>query len=86
MKENMKLISARIDPDTLAKIDSFCQKHTYWKRNTVINQVLTTVFNDFGDKMIYDMARRSFFRDSEIFADYEIGKLGPYLGYEKKPE
>ena len=83
-KENLQLISVRLDPDTVAKIEQFCRKHTYWKRNAVINNVLTTVMNDFEDKMIYDMARRTFFTASSIQADYQIIRVGEYLGYERK--
>lgn len=85
-KENLQLISARIDQDTLAKIERFMVHHPYWKRNAVINNILTTVLNDFDGKMIYDMVRRSFFRDSTITAHYEIERDGQYLGYEKKPQ
>ena len=78
-KDNLQLISARIDPDTLAKIEQFCGKHTYWKRNSVVNNILTTVMNDFDDRMIYDMVRRTFFRDQSIDANYEIVRDGGRL-------
>ena len=86
LKDNLKLISARIDPDTLAKIDRFMVHHPYWKRNAVINNILTTVLNDFDKQAVYDMVRRSFFRDSDITADYKINRDGKYLGYEQKPQ
>ena len=78
-KDNLKLVSARIDPDTLTKIEQFCSKHTYWKRNSVINNILTTVMNDFDDRMKYDMVRRTFFRDQSINANYEIVRDGGRL-------
>lgn len=56
--ENKKLISARLSPRTLAKIDTFVTKHYYWKRNTVISSILDTVFECFDEKAIYDMVRR----------------------------
>lgn len=56
---NLKLISARIEPETLDKIDEWLAHHDYWKRNAVINGVLTAVFNTFSEKEIYDMARYS---------------------------
>lgn len=55
--ENKKLISARIDPQTLVKIENFANKYYYWKRNTVISKVLDAVFDNFDDKAIYDMVR-----------------------------
>lgn len=56
-QENLKLISVRIDPDTLKKIDEYAAKHQYWKRNTIINNVLTAVFMNMPDPDIYDMIR-----------------------------
>lgn len=57
--EKKKLISARVDPRTLEKVDAFIQKHYYWKRNTVISNVLDAVFNCCSDGDIYDMVRYS---------------------------
>lgn len=55
--ENKKLISTRLDPQTLVKIENFANKYYYWKRNTVISNVLDAVFDNFDDKAIYDMVR-----------------------------
>lgn len=71
-KENLQLISVRIDPDTLAKIEKFTIRHSYWKRNTIINNVLMTIFQDFNDKQIYDMIRRIHFKDQNVRSEYEI--------------
>lgn len=56
-KENLKPVSTRLDPETLKAIDLFVAKRRYWKRNTVINQVLTAVFSKFEESDIYDMVR-----------------------------
>lgn len=56
-KDNLKLVSCRIDPKTLVCIDAFIGKHYYWKRNSVINAVLTNVFALMSDKDIYDLVR-----------------------------
>lgn len=58
-QQNLKLISARIEPKTLEQIDEWLAQHRYWKRNAVINGVLTAVFNTFCEKEIYDMVRYS---------------------------
>lgn len=58
-QHNLKLISARIEPETLDKIDAWLEHDDCWKRNTVINGVLTAVFNTFSEKEIYDMCRYS---------------------------
>lgn len=55
--ENKKLISARIDPQTLEQIAKFQSRHTYWKRNTIISGVLNAVFENFDEHDIYDMVR-----------------------------
>lgn len=56
-KENLKPVSTRLDPKTLEAIDKFVAKRTYWKRNSVINQILTAVFDNFTETEIYDMVR-----------------------------
>lgn len=57
--ENLKQISVRIDPVTLQKIEDFCKKHRYWKRNTVINSLLGAVVDAMDDGTLYDMVRYS---------------------------
>ncbi len=72
MKESKKLISARIDPETLKKIEEFCARHRYWTRNHVIDKILYAVFKDFDEKDIYEMVRRSHWTMHNILAKYEI--------------
>lgn len=43
--ENLKLISVRIEPQTLLKIEELQKRSKYWKRSTVINQLLSVVLN-----------------------------------------
>lgn len=57
--ENLKLISVRIDPETLKKVDALHAKHYYWKRNTIINSLLGAVVDAMDDKTLYDMVRYS---------------------------
>lgn len=76
-QENLKLISVRLNPDTLKMIDDFANRHNYWTRNSVINNVLSSVFNDFTDGAIYDMARRSVFQREQVTARYEIVQVKP---------
>lgn len=75
-KENLQLISARLDTDTLAKIEKFAARHSYWKRNTIINMLLTTIFKDFNERQIYDMVRRNNFSDQMVECEYEITDYG----------
>lgn len=55
--ENLKLISVKIDPQTLKKIDALRAKHYYWKRNAIINGLLTAVVDAMDDDTLYDMIR-----------------------------
>lgn len=62
--ENLKLISVRIDPETLRKVDAIHDKYDYWKRNTIINGLLSAVVDAMDDKALYDMVRYSrYFHD-----------------------
>lgn len=75
MKETKKLISARIDPETLAKIEAFNEKQRYWTRNYIIDRVLYAVFKDFDEKDIYDMVRRPHWSLCKALAKYELEDL-----------
>jgi hypothetical protein len=57
MKQNLKLISVRIDPKTQEKIDTIHKVHYYWKRNAIINGLLTAVVDAMDAGAIYDMIR-----------------------------
>lgn len=76
MRENLKLLSVRIDPDTVEKIDQFVRDRRYWKRNTVVNAILTAVMNDFSKDSVYDMVRRSFHSRENVDAVYRIKRVG----------
>lgn len=43
--EKLKLVSVRLEPDTLKKIDVIASKHSYWKRSTIINRILSNIIN-----------------------------------------
>ena len=70
--EKKQLISARLDPQTLAKIEAFTKKHYYWKRNTVISNVLDAVFDRFDDGDIYDMVRYSRHHDRNAKGSFSL--------------
>ena len=73
--EKKTLLSARLDPRTLAKIESFAKKHYYWKRNTIISNVLDAVFDNFDEKSIYDMARYCRLTHKEASGSFSLEKL-----------
>lgn len=72
-----KLISARVDKDTLDKIEKFCATRNYWTRNYMINRILRAVMTDFDEIAIYNMVRRPMFRGSSVDAKYEIKQIDP---------
>jgi len=68
------LVSCRIDPETLKKIETQISKHYYWKRNTIINGILTAVMDNFTDQQVYDMVRYWRKGQNEVKAEFEIVK------------
>lgn len=41
--EKTKQISAKVDAQTIEKIDAIALRAKYWKRNAVINNILTAI-------------------------------------------
>ena len=41
--EKTKQISAKVDAQTLEKIDAVALRAKYWKRNAIINRILTAI-------------------------------------------
>lgn len=72
--ENKKLISARLTPQTLAKIDTFVTNKRYYKRNTVISNVLDAVFDCFDEKAIYNMVRFSRHHHPDAAGSFSLEK------------
>ena len=72
--QNKVLLSVRLDPTTLANIEKFAKKHTYWKRNTVISAVLDAVFDCFDEKAHYDMVRYSRHYHQEASGSFSLEK------------
>ena len=70
--ENLKLISVRLDPDTIKKIDRFSNGSRYWKRNTIINTVLTEVFNQLSDGDLYKIMTHIYDRVNTLQISVQI--------------
>ena len=66
--ENLKAIGVKLDPNTIRLIDEFCHSHYYWKRNTIINALLTTIMNVANDKTISDMIQFDAYKDDKTRA------------------
>lgn len=70
--DNLKQISAKIDPETIAKLERISEQHYYWKRNTIINGILTAVVDTFTDEEIYDMVRYCRMIDYETEGSFKL--------------
>ena len=55
--ENLKQLSIKIDPETLEKIDKIVSKGRYWKRNTIINGILTALLIEADERDIYKLIK-----------------------------
>lgn len=55
--ENLKLISARINPETLERLKVFCGTNRFYNRNAVINGILTAVMSCADEHSIRQMTR-----------------------------
>lgn len=58
MATTTKLISVRIETDTLRAIDAFVDKHHYFNRNRVINNFLTNLFRNGDEDDIFNVISR----------------------------
>ena len=75
MSKNLKLLSVRLEPECVEKIDEFVKRHEYWTRNAVICRVLDIVFKDFDQRDIYDMIRKNKYSWEPVTAIYRINPL-----------
>lgn len=71
-RENLKLLSIRVEPLVLKLLDDQVRQHTYWKRNTIINLLLKTILTKCTDRQLYDMMRSAIYRDVEVDVKFDI--------------
>lgn len=57
LMENLKQISVKLDPVTLDRIDRLAKNARYYKRNAIINQILTTIFDCCSEQEIMILVR-----------------------------
>lgn len=78
-RENLKLISVRLDEDLIRKLDEIAQKHTYWKRSDIIRNILIAVLAEMSAGDIYNMIRYAWYKKNVVDAKFEItDELKPY--------
>ena len=73
-RENLKLVSIRLDEDLIKKIDNEALRQRYWKRSDIIRDILTAVFDEMSGRDIYDMIRYPLYRKNVVNAKFEITK------------
>lgn len=78
-RENLKLISVRLDEDIIRKIDEEVRQRTYWSRSDIIRNILISVFAEMSPVDIYNMIRYHYFKKNVVDAKFEItDELKPY--------
>lgn len=78
-RDNLKLISVRMDDDLIKKLDEVAQKHTYWKRSDIIRNILIAVLAEMSAADLYNMIRYHYFKKNVVNAKFEItDELKPY--------
>lgn len=70
--ENLKLISVRLETSTIEKIDRFSNGSRYWKRNTIINTILTEVISQLSEGDLYKMMVHRYDRDKNLQISVQI--------------
>lgn len=71
-RENLKLVSVRLDEDLIKKIDNEALRRRYWKRSDIIRDILTAVFDEMSGRDIYDMIRYPWYRKNVVKAKFEL--------------
>lgn len=78
-RENLKLISVRLDEEVIKQLDEVAQKHTYWRRSDIIRNILIAVLAEMSADDIYNMIRYNYFANNVIDAKFEItDEFKPY--------
>lgn len=78
-RDNLKLISVRLDDDLVEKLDELAQRYTYWGRSGIIRGILFAALSEMSAGDIYNMIRYHFYKKNVVDAKFEItDELKPY--------
>lgn len=78
-RDNLQLISIRLDEDIIKKIDEEVKQRTYWSRSEIIRNILIAVFAEMPPVDLYNMIRYHYFKKNVVNAKFEItDELKPY--------
>ena len=79
IRENMKVMSVRLDDDLIEKLDELAKSHTYWRRSDIIRNILIAALAEMSAGDLYNMIRYNFYRKNVVNAKFEItDELKPY--------
>lgn len=81
-RENLKLVSVRMDEDIIKKLDEIAHNHIYWKRSDIIRNILIAVLAEMSAGDIYNMIRYAWYKKNVVDAKFEI--TDELKTYEKK--
>lgn len=78
-RENLKLVSVRMDDEVIKKLDEMARVYSYWKRSDIIRNILIAVLAEMSAGDIYNMVRYHYYKKNVVDAKFEItDELKPY--------
>lgn len=78
-RENLKLVSVRMDDEVIKKLDEMARVYSYWKRSDIIRNILIAVLAEMSACDIYNMIRYHYYKKNVVNAKFEItDELKPY--------
>ena len=72
--ETKKLISVRLDPETLEKIDEFLKNRKYFTRSAIIDTLMSVIMKCTDDDTIWTMMTTSFPFEKGCTVRFEVDK------------
>lgn len=77
--ERTKLMSIRLEDETIAFVEKFVANNKYYKKSNVVNNILRAVLDNFTEGEIYDMVYRWKWSRNVVNTKFEVTKeLKPY--------
>lgn len=71
-RDNLKLVSVRMDDELIKKLNEVTRNHIYWKRSDIIRNILTAVLAEMSAGDIYNMIRYYYYKKNVVNAKFEI--------------
>lgn len=71
-RENLKLVSVRMDDEVIKKLDEMARVYSYWKRSDIIRNILIAVLAEMPAGDIYNMVRYHYYKKNVVDAKFEI--------------